>query len=179
MPYKDPEVQKAYDRLKYQRNREKRLKQVREYRATHSQEAAEWQREYRKKNAEKSNTYKRHWRSYQSPEAKERERITAREWRRNNPDKAKLYYETYIAKNKTKHIAHWMMRAAIHCGYMVKPTACENCGAEAVIHAHHIDYSKVFEVEWLCHACHVKAHNGSFRNPPISITGRFVQPSSE
>jgi hypothetical protein len=175
MPYKDAEFQKLYDKLKYQRNREKRIEQARANALRRKDEIAAYQREYSKKNRERKNYHRRQWRT--RPEHKERERIAQREWRKKNPDKAKKSYERYVAKNKPQYIAHVMMRAAINCGYIVKPKICENCGADGRIHGHHVDYSKIFEVEWLCHACHVKAHNGSFSNPPITL--RSARPQAE
>lgn len=50
---------------------------------------------------------------------------------------------------------------AIRKGVLVRPDACGKCGAtERAIHAHHTDYSKPLEVEWLCPPCHADAHYG-------------------
>ena len=48
----------------------------------------------------------------------------------------------------------------------IEPQSCEGCRKVAYetrdgrrgIHAHHDDYSKPFEVRWLCYACHGKEH---------------------
>jgi ribosomal protein S27AE len=62
-------------------------------------------------------------------------------WRKNNPDKVR---------------AHWIVANAIRYGKL-KRQPCEKCG-NPKSHAHHKDYSKPLEIEWLCHDCHWKAH---------------------
>jgi len=48
---------------------------------------------------------------------------------------------------------------AVQEGRVKKPSHCETCGAAGtVIHGHHEDYSKPFDVQWLCPACHGKLH---------------------
>lgn len=50
---------------------------------------------------------------------------------------------------------------AIKKGKIVKPKQCEKCGKPEV-HAHHNDYSKWWEVTWVCHDCHLAIHSGDF-----------------
>src|ERR1017187_6135005 len=45
---------------------------------------------------------------------------------------------------------------ALGSGKLVKPLACA-CG-NPKIEAHHPDYSKPLDVEWLCHPCHDALH---------------------
>jgi len=40
---------------------------------------------------------------------------------------------------------------------LVRPEGCEDCGGRSP-HAHHKDYSKPLEVDWLCSSCHGKRH---------------------
>lgn len=179
MPYADPEKQKLYDKLKYLRNREKRLTQIRENELRNPAKYLATRRAYSRTHREQHNEYKRKWRPNRTQEAKTQERLARIQWLKDNPTKAKEYYDRYRKKRTAQYVAHHMMRAAVHTGYVVKPAKCEHCGAGGTIHGHHIDYSKVFDVEWLCHKCHLKAHNGCFHNPPTSITGRSERPSSE
>lgn len=62
--------------------------------------------------------------------------------------------ERYPDKNKARSI-FWM---ALRRGELVRPEACEDCGAVGRIHGHHPDYAKPLEVEWLCPPCHGLRH---------------------
>src|SRR5580698_3326888 len=98
MPFKDPEAQKLYDRLKYLRNREKIIQRSRERTKNKRDEINTYQRDYARKHRERKNAQRREWRA-RSPEVRERDKLAQREWRKKNPDKAKQNYERYIAKN--------------------------------------------------------------------------------
>lgn len=58
--------------------------------------------------------------------------------------------------------AHRIVRTAIKNGSLVRPDVCSKCGTaslpgadgRATIHAHHHDYSRPLDVEWLCAKCH-------------------------
>lgn len=54
--------------------------------------------------------------------------------------------------------AHAAVRQAVLDGSMFKPSVCSRCGSSKSIVAHHADYAKPLEVEWLCHKCHKKHH---------------------
>lgn len=70
-----------------------------------------------------------------------------RKWRKKHPLKgeararmnARAYLHVYIKRGK------------------IKPQPCRICGTKA--QAHHEDYSKPLEVDWLCKAHHQKHHN--------------------
>ena len=95
---------------------------------------------------------------YERPEhVKERKRIKEREaaararnrqsttaWRQNHPEKKR---------------AHHLLNNAIRDGRMVRGD-CEKCGAPKA-QAHHHDYSKPFDVHWLCRRCHGAEHRTS------------------
>lgn len=67
--------------------------------------------------------------------------------------------------------ARSMVGAALRRGELQRPTVCERCGKEpplspagrSRIHAHHSDYSKLLDVEWVCLDCHRMEH---LRFPP-------------
>jgi hypothetical protein len=84
----------------------------------------------------------------------ERNRAAIREQRnavaRANPRKKDLTTPQERARAK--------LRYAVWSGKIVKPAACEQCGSTGRIHGHHHDYSRPLEVEWLCTACHGRAH---------------------
>lgn len=66
-------------------------------------------------------------------------RRAQKRWREDNHDKRK---------------AQWTVNNAIRDGRLTRPTNCDRCNAEGKITAHHKDYSKPFEIEWLCLFCH-------------------------
>lgn len=60
---------------------------------------------------------------------------------------------------------HDLTERAIEKGLLVRKTYCEKCGAsDQVICAHHSDYNKPLQVEWLCRPCHFEWHK---QNKPI------------
>ena len=75
--------------------------------------------------------------------------------------------KAYNAKYPKKYIAKNAVNNAIRDGRLLKPNACEVCGAEHnSIHGHHDDYSFPLQVRWLCPPCHFAWHleNGEGKN---------------
>jgi len=71
-----------------------------------------------------------------------RERVTEA-WRRRHPERAR---------------AHRALRWAVRSGRITRAVACQRCGSTPNrIEAHHWDYSKPLDVEWLCKPCHAQA----------------------
>jgi hypothetical protein len=66
--------------------------------------------------------------------------VTAREWRKRNPEKYK---------------AHIIVGNSIRAGSITRH-GCQICGGKA--HAHHEDYSKPLEITWLCPTHHSELH---------------------
>jgi len=62
----------------------------------------------------------------------------------------------------TPQQAYRKVRSAIKNGLFARPSVCQRCGkmppagsdGRATIHAHHADYTKPLDVEWICAACH-------------------------
>lgn len=50
--------------------------------------------------------------------------------------------------------ARRMLNRAVNSGQLSRPDECSQCGETGTIHGHHEDYTKPFEVEWLCSRCH-------------------------
>lgn len=51
-----------------------------------------------------------------------------------------------------------MLNRYVQKGLIVRPTQCQKCfTTERRIEAHHHDYTKPLEVEWLCTWCHADA----------------------
>lgn len=63
------------------------------------------------------------------------------------------YNQRYAWKNKARKLAN----KAISDGLLVKGP-CAFCGSDSNIEAHHPDYSKPLDVEWLCHRHHTDLH---------------------
>lgn len=100
----------------------------------------------------------------------------ARKWQRANPGKVaaadKKWFEQnrerkgrthkrYRERNREKVRARHELTNAVRDGKLVKPTSCSRCGRAVPrqrLEAHHEDYSKPLEVEWLCSTCHGAEH---------------------
>lgn len=63
----------------------------------------------------------------------------------------------YQLRNPEKYKAQYTIANAIRRG-KVKRLPCEKCGEEG--QAHHDDYSKPFEIRWLCKLHHDELHYG-------------------
>jgi hypothetical protein len=75
--------------------------------------------------------------------------------------------DEYTAKRRIANA----VRYAVRSGKIMKPGQCQECGVAASgygLHAHHADYNKPFEVEWLCVKCHGKRHR-LISLPPIPV----------
>jgi len=69
---------------------------------------------------------------------------------------AKISDQRQREKFPEKYAARQAVHAAINRGELVR-RPCAHCGAGKA-QAHHHDYSKPLEVEWLCRACHDAEH---------------------
>lgn len=58
--------------------------------------------------------------------------------------------------NRAKYLAHKAVENAVRRGKLTRG-ACSRCGSPNA-QAHHADYSKPLEVDWLCSACHMRHH---------------------
>lgn len=59
-------------------------------------------------------------------------------------------------EDKRRSICHSKVNYAIKKG-ILKKEPCEICGNSLSV-AHHFDYEKPLDVQWLCHACHRQLH---------------------
>lgn len=94
-----------------------------------------------------------------------------RDWCERNPQAARLIKKRSRAKayasGKAKRAPAHKRRCpslvwwAIQRGELVRPKICPRCFRDdSPIHAHHADYSKPLDVEWLCARCHQRQHHG-------------------
>ncbi len=81
----------------------------------------------------------------------------SREYRKNNRDKINKTQREHRALTRQKQNAYRLVNAATKSGDIVNPDQCEMCDSVSIL-AHHEDYSKPLEVNWLCAPCHGKVH---------------------
>ena len=71
--------------------------------------------------------------------------------------------DRYADGQKMAVLARNRLQREIRLGRIVRPDSCSKCGGRGRrIEAHHADYSKPFEVQWLCSVCH-----GAIRRIPL------------
>ena len=67
----------------------------------------------------------------------------------------------WMNKKPEARAAHIILGNAVKNGRIKKPTICPNCGSlpkRRNMHAHHDDYAKPLDVQWLCSQCHHDKH---------------------
>lgn len=93
----------------------------------------------------------------------QREVVAERRARLGN-DAVNAYQRSYYARNKTRmsHLyeygparkAQTAVNNALAQGKLTRPDRCELCKEECSPQAHHNDYDKPLEIQWLCTDCH-------------------------
>jgi len=120
MPSKDTEESKEKQRQYYLKNRDKKLKQAKEYREKNKDKI----KEYQQKNKDKIKEYRE--------TNKEKKKEYDKEYRETNKDKIKEYHQTPVGK-KSHRISQWK-RSGVMCDdwdalyqkYLTTPL-CELC----------------------------------------------------
>lgn len=148
----------AYQKKWRQENSEKAKAHQKKYREANKENRLASKRRSVAKNPKKYRDYNREWRRLH-PEVVE-------VWRAANPEKVLAYQKTSRLRFKEKVWARKKVRRAVARGDLERPTYCPRCGildpkrSDGVtgIHAHHHDYSKPLDIEWVCRKCHVKEH---------------------
>lgn len=51
----------------------------------------------------------------------------------------------------------------VRTGVIKKQTICSDCGEEKPLQKHHENYSKPYQVIWLCQQCHSRLHSAKKR----------------
>lgn len=82
-----------------------------------------------------------------------------KEWRKTAVGKASRNKELIEQRKKfpEKYAAYQAVQRALRTKKLVQGP-CSVCGSTVMIHAHHEDYSKPFEVIWLCRKHHQERH---------------------
>ena len=133
---KSPEAianKKVYVSEWQKRNRERRLEQSRSWYERNLEKARQMSLEATKK--------------YLSTEHGRRKRNARSSlWENKNPEKRRVHDRTMYA---------------VKTGKINRPDQCSKCQKKCIPHAHHEDYSKPFNVLWLCSSCHFFHHHKS------------------
>lgn len=79
---------------------------------------------------------------------------------KNNPETHRRLVRQYAERHPEKIEAKWRLQFEVRMGRIQRPGACEGCGVACKPDAHHDDYSKPFEVRWLCDECHHSIEHG-------------------
>lgn len=94
--------------------------------------------------------------------------VKTREWEKENREKYLARHRKQAKKHVEKYplevSVRWKTAWAIHSGKLVRKP-CQECGTENS-HAHHPDYSKPFDVLWLCAKHHYDIHH---KKNPIKV----------
>jgi hypothetical protein len=88
--------------------------------------------------------------------AKNRER--QREWHKKNATKAGTISSNWKKRNPEKSAAHSLVCWAVKSGLIKREEKCQECGKECKTQAHHLDYAKPIDVQWICRVCHGEKH---------------------
>ena len=75
---------------------------------------------------------------------------------KENRVKINLAHKRYSKRHPLKRLAHYMVSNAIRDGRLIRKP-CEECG-ELKVEAHHADYYKPIDVNWLCKIHHLARH---------------------
>jgi len=71
---------------------------------------------------------------------------------------------------------HLQVARALKSGRLTKPSGCSKCGAAKHLIGHHDDYSRPFDVRWLCRRCHWRHHREHGPGLPPKLPKRSSPP---
>lgn len=90
------------------------------------------------------------------PAYREKSRVRQSKWRQANEEKIYKIAKKWIQNNRHKKRCHYAISDAIRRGDIMRPDNCQECGISCKPDAHHPDYTKPLDVQWLCRICHAK-----------------------
>lgn len=111
-------------------------------------------KKHRNENADYFRKYDKR-RYLEQPQRKKQTRKSYKNWIKKNPDGPTTVAREWRRRNPQKYKAHIIVGNAIRAGLILRE-GCKICGEKA--HAHHEDYSKPLEIEWLCPIHHSELH---------------------
>ena len=141
------DCKKENDRVSHSRNRNKRLKMMQEY-----------QEENRKVLRIKSIEYSR------SEKGRERNNIATKRYYSEHKDIIAERMKALRLRKPQEYKARYQFSNVIKLGHIIRPSHCQMCFKEGLVHGHHADYSKPFDVVWVCTKCHGILHRKEHAN---------------
>ena len=72
-----------------------------------------------------------------------------------------------------KHSARKAVAVALRRGALERPSECSKCGLHCLPDAHHGDYERPLDVQWLCRACHTPLHQHRGRGRTGPRIGKY------
>ena len=135
------ECKRLQDKKYHRENREVHCKKMKDWRNSNLETQQEKERSYARSERGREVNNKATRKYYQI----HRELCLTRTKKRNieNPEKCK-------ARNQINN--------AVKLGKIDRPDYCQRCNKKRLTQSHHPDYSKPFEVTWVCRKCHGKLH---------------------
>jgi len=85
--------------------------------------------------------------------------------RRSSESKAVKVTRTALKKSN-KNAITYIVQYAVNHGIIEKPDICSVCGNSGKIEGHHPngkDAAHIFDIQWVCHSCHMKIHSKDWR----------------
>lgn len=131
-----------------QENIERALKSCREYQKNSKDKLLIWRKGWLKENSWRTNESQKKWRQNNKDKIKEKNR----KYRKREDELRKL------PENIEKCRARKSIYYRVTKGEIMRPHSCEICQKKCVPDGHHKDYSKPFEVTWVCKSCHGIIH---------------------
>ncbi len=135
------------------KNREKLREKCQRWRLANKEKTKIHSKNDREKNKEKIVCRRK------TPEAREKILCLVKKWKKQNPERDKENNRNWKRDNKLQCSARLKVMNEIRRGRMMRPTECEKCLKNCKPDAHHEDYCKPLEVQWLCKICHMHKHN--------------------
>ncbi len=120
---------------------------------------SEWQKKNREKRLEQS----RNWYLRNLGKAREmsleatRKYFSTEKGKKNRSERGAKWEK----KNIEKRRVHDRTMYAVETGKLVRPDFCSKCSKQCKPQAHHEDYTKPYDVIWLCSQCHFYLHHQS------------------
>lgn len=94
-------------------------------------------------------------------EQEKRRQQARRAYENASAEKKRFYKRKWALDNMVARDCHVKIGNAVSQGRLSKPDQCSRCGESTPsrrLHAHHEDYSKPLEIEWICSKCHGMEH---------------------